>query len=125
MLRAKLAVELPANRGQSALRLVEQRGDLSHPRTEVGIVGLWCGATMAGRRGIGWQRRRHDVAGREIAVHRHVLRAVIPEQRDVGAYHRVDRILVAVELYWPGRGLDALAEFNPGHVVVHPQAGRR
>ena len=75
----------------------------------------------ARERQIGWQRRRDDVAGLEVAVDGDVVRPVIPIQRDVRAHHGVDRILVPVELSRPCCGLDPFPQLHPGHIAIRPQ----
>ena len=58
-------------------------------RSSRSSLGGWHRApARSGRHAVGGQARRDDVARLEIAVDRHVVRPVIPVQRDVGAHAR-------------------------------------
>ncbi len=123
--RAGLTAQLPTDGGQLALCPLDLRLNLFEARNDVVGVGLLCRTPPRCGCEIGRQRRRDDVARRGVAICGHVLRPVIPVERDVRANHGVDGILVPVELYRAGRGLHPSPQLHPGHVVVHAEPWRR
>ena len=74
-------------------------------------------ALTRGRRVVGREGRRDDVAVLEVAVRRHVVRLAGGEEGDVGTDDRVDLVLDDAQLALAGRGLDVGDERPPGRVV--------